>query len=101
VDEYLARVCCIHGLKEAELVSRRKEEVTAYCRELLLLVGAETYVLRVEDLAERLRMDPGSASRVLARGIARDRECATFHKQRLGLARRLGHLERRCAPSRR
>jgi REP element-mobilizing transposase RayT len=89
VDEYLARVCQIEGLKRDELTGRRKDEATARLRELLLLIGVEVYALRVKDLAERLRINPGSASRVLARAAERERKDRRFHQKRLGLEKRL------------
>lgn len=100
VDEYLARVCQVHGVEQVELSGRRKDEATARLRELVILIGVEGYALRVKDLAARLRMNPGSASRVLARGAAREREHAEVHRQRLGLEKRLVELERRGAAAR-
>ena len=38
-------------------------------------------------------MNPGSASRVLARASQREREDRTFHEQRLALEERLAELE--------
>jgi len=89
VDEYLARVCQIEGLKLGEPTGRRKDETTVRLRELLILIGVEGYALRVRDLAERLRINPGSASRVLARAAEREREDRRFHQKRLGLEKRL------------
>jgi len=62
-------------------------------RELLTLIGVEVYGLRVKDLAEGMRMNPGSASRVLARAAEREREDHTFHEQRLRLEERLAKLD--------
>ena len=93
VDEYLVRVCQVHGLELSELSGRRKDEATARLRELLTLIAVEVYGLRVKDLAERMRMNPGSASRVLARAAKREREDGSFHEQRLALEGRLAELE--------
>jgi len=93
VDEYLVRACKVHGLELSELSGRRKDETTARLRERVVLIGLEVYGLRVKDLAERMRMNPGSASRVLARAAERDREDASFHEQRLDLEERLAKLD--------
>ena len=93
VDEYLFRVCQVHGLELSELSGRRKDETTARLRELLTLIGVEVYGLRVKDLAEGMRMNPGSASRALARASQREREDASFHEQRLALEERLAKLD--------
>jgi putative transposase len=85
VDTYLARGCEILGLKLIDLPGRRKDEATARARELLVLLGVEGYGLKVNDLAERLRMNAGSVSRVLARATDREREDSTFHHQRFDL----------------
>ena len=89
VDEYLGRVCRVHGLKRVELSGRRKDETTARLRELLILIGVEAHALRVRDLAERLRINPGSASRALARAAERERGDRGFHQKRLDLEKRL------------
>ena len=62
-------------------------------RQLLTLVGVEVYGLRVKDLAEGMPMNPGSASRVLARASQREREDASFREQRLALEERLAKLD--------
>jgi REP element-mobilizing transposase RayT len=93
VEEYLARACKVHGLELSALSGRRKDETTTRLRELLTLIGVEVYGLRVKDLAEGMRMNPGSASRVLARAAAREREDRTFHEQRLALEERLAKLD--------
>ena len=72
---------------------RRKDENTARLRELLTLIGVEVCGLRVKDLAEGMRMNPGSASRALARASQREREDRTFHEQRLALEQRLAKLD--------
>jgi hypothetical protein len=92
VDEFLARACKVHGLELSELSGRRKDATTVRLRELLTLIGIEVYGLRVKDLAEGMRMNPGSASRVLARASQREREDRTFHEQRLALEGRLAQL---------
>lgn len=101
VDTYLERACRVHGLELSELSGRRKDEATARLRELLTLVAVEVYGLRVKDLAERMRMNPGSASRALARAAEREREDTSFHEQRLALEERLAKLETGGRPSRR
>jgi REP element-mobilizing transposase RayT len=93
VEEYLTRACKVHGLELSELSGRRKDETTARLRELLTLMGVEVYGLRVKDLAEGMGMNPGSASRVLARATEREREDRTFHEQRLRLEERLAKLD--------
>jgi len=93
VDEYLARACKVHGLELSELSGRHKDATTARLRELLTLIGVEVYGLRVKDLAEDLRINPGSASRALARASQREREDRTFHEQRLALEGRLAKLD--------
>jgi REP element-mobilizing transposase RayT len=92
VDAYLAHVCQIQDLELSELSGRRKDEATSRMRELLTLVGVEVYGLRVKDLAEGMRMNPGSVSRALARAAAREGEDRTFHEQRLELEERLAKL---------
>jgi len=92
-DEYLVPACQVHGLELSELSGRRKDEAAARLRELLTLIGVEVYGLRVKDLAEGMRMNPGSASRVLARAAEREREDRTFHEQRLALEERLAKLD--------
>jgi hypothetical protein len=101
VEEYLTRACKVHGLELRGLSGRRKDETTARLRELLTLIGVEVYGLRVKDLAERMRMNPGSASRVLARAAKREREDVSFHKQRLHLEGRLAKLDATGTRSRR
>jgi hypothetical protein len=91
----------IHGLKLSECSGRRKDEATARLRELLTLIGVEVYGLRVKDLAEGMRMNPGSTSRVVARASQREREDRTFHEKRLALAERLGNLDANAPRSRR
>jgi len=93
VDEYLVQVCKVHGLELSVLSGRRKDETTARLRELVTLIGVEVYGLRVKDLAEGMRMNPGSASRVLARAAEREREDRTFHEQRLAFEERLAKLD--------
>jgi len=93
VDEYLVQVCQVHGLELSALSGRRKDETTARLRQLLTLIGVEVYGLRVKDLAEGMRMNPGSASRVLARAAEREREDRTFHEQRLAFEERLAKLD--------
>ena len=93
VDEFLARACKVHGLELSELSGRRKDATTARLRELVTLIGVEVYGLRVKDLAEGMRMNPGSASRVLARAAEREGEDRTFHEQRLDLEERLAKLD--------
>jgi REP element-mobilizing transposase RayT len=93
VDEYLVQVCQVHGLELSALSGRRKDETTARLRELLTLIGVEVYGLRVKDLAEGMRINPGSASRVLARAAEREREDRTFHEQRLAFEERLAKLD--------
>jgi hypothetical protein len=93
VDEYLGRACQVHGLELSELSGRRKDETTARLRELLTLIGVEVYGLRVKDLAEGMRINPGSASRALARASQREREDASFHEQRLALEEHLAKLD--------
>ena len=93
VDQYLVRACKVHGLELSELSGRRKDEATVRLRELLTLIGLEVYGLRVKDLAEGMRMNPGSASRVLARAAEREGEDRTFHEQRLALEEHLAKLD--------
>jgi hypothetical protein len=57
-----------------------------------MLVGVERCGLSVKDLAH-LRMNPGSASRVLARAAEREREVRTFREPRLTLEERLAKLD--------
>jgi hypothetical protein len=92
-DEYLARACRMCRLELSDLSNRRKDEGTACLRRLLILIGVEVYALRVKDLAERFRMNAGSASRVLGRATERERKDARFHKQRLALEERLAKLD--------
>jgi hypothetical protein len=56
------------------------------------LVGVDGYGLRVRDLAERLRRNAGSASRVLARVAVREREKSESHEQRLALEEHVARL---------
>jgi len=93
VDTYLERVCRICGWELSELSGRRKDETTARLRERVILIGVEVYGLRVKDLAEGMRMNPGSTSRVLARAAEREREDRTFHEQRLDLEECLAKLD--------
>jgi hypothetical protein len=57
------------------------------------VVGVEVYGLRVKDLSEGMRMNPGSATRRLARASKRERKDGTFHEHRLALAERLGNRD--------
>ena len=93
MDEYLARGCQVHGPELSELSGRRKDATTARLRELLTLIGLEVCGLRVKDLAEGMRINPGSASRALARASQREREDRTFHEQRLALEEHLAKLD--------
>jgi CRP-like cAMP-binding protein len=66
------------------------------------LIAVEAYALRVRDFAERLRINPGSASRVLARAAERERGDRRFHQRRLELEKRLAaEFERSRTGSRR
>ena len=67
---------------ENALRSRPKDEAAPRWRALVTLVGVEACGIRVKDLAEGLRMNPGSASRVLARASRRERADASFREQR-------------------
>jgi putative transposase len=93
VDDYLVRVCKVHGLELSQLSGRRRDETTARLRELVTLIGVEVYGLRVKDLAEGMGMNPGSASRALTRASQREREDRTFHEQRLHLEELLAKLD--------
>jgi hypothetical protein len=88
-DDYLARVCRLHDLELADLAGRRKDPKAVQMRELAILVGVEAYALRIKDLGARLRMNPGSVSRVLARAGQRERGEASFRRQRAKLEERL------------
>jgi hypothetical protein len=83
----------MHGLELSELSGRRKDEATARVQELLTLIGVEGYGLSVKDLAEGMRMNPGNATRGLARASQREREDDTLHEQRLALAGRFARLK--------
>ena len=87
--EYLRKASRACGLGLAELSGRRKDEAAARWRALVTLVGVEACGIRVKDLAEGLRMNPGSASRVLARASRRERADASFREQRRSLEARL------------
>ena len=101
VDEYLARACRVVGMDRGALSARRKDDATARRRELITLIGVEVCCLRVKDLAEGMRMNPGSASRAISRASQREREEGSFHQQRLTLEARLAELEfDRAAPRR-
>ncbi len=56
------------------------------------MVGVEVYGLRVKDLSEGMRMNPGSATRRLARATKRERKDGTFHEHRLALEEHLADL---------
>lgn len=99
VDAYLERACDILGRKLVELSGRRKDETSARGRELLALVGVEGFGFRVKDLAERLGMNAGSASRALTRAAEREREDHAFKRQRLALEKRLAKPEVKAAKS--
>lgn len=88
----MARACRLCGLEPGDFSGRRRGSTISRVRELVTLVGVEAYGVRVKDLAERLRMNPGSVSRVLARAGEREREDGSFHGQRLGFERRLAKL---------
>ena len=94
-------MCSVRGLELRDVSGRRKDEGTARAQELLTLIGVEVYGLRVKDLAEGMRMNPGSVSRVLARASQRERDDRTFHEQRLALEARLAELENSRTRSRR
>jgi putative transposase len=91
-DDYLARVCRLRGVEMADLAGRWKDPKAVQVRELAILVGVEVYGLRIKDLGARLGMNPGSVSRVLARAGQREREEASFRKQRAKLEERLAEL---------
>ncbi len=92
METNLGQVCQVQELHLSKHWGRRKDEATARFRELVTLIGVEVYGLRVKDLAEGMRMNPGSASRVLARAASQEREARTFHEQRLALEERLAKL---------
>jgi putative transposase len=93
VHTYLRQTCKVLEVDRDALSGRRKDGTTARLRELAVLVGVEVYGVKVKACAERLGMNAGSVSRVLARAAAREREERTFHQQRLELEERLAELE--------
>jgi REP element-mobilizing transposase RayT len=101
VSTYLERSCDILGRKLVDLSGRRKDEGTTRARELLVQVGVEGYELSVKDLAERLGMNAGSVSRVLARAAEREQQDDSFHRQRVTLEKRLAKVEVEGAKSKR
>jgi hypothetical protein len=80
------------GAQLSGLCGRRKDEATACLRERVIVVGVEVYGLRVKDLAEGMRMSPGSATRGLARASQRERKDRTVQEHRLVLEERLADL---------
>lgn len=93
-DDYLTRVCRLHGLGPADLAGRRKDPTAVRVRELAILVGVEVVGLRIKDLGACLGMNPGSVSRVLARAGQRARKEASFRRQRAKLEERLAEPQK-------
>ena len=93
VNEYVAACCRVRGVGHGELASRRKDASLTQTRELVTVIGVETYGLRVRDLAEALGLNPGSASRTLGRALEREREDAAYHQERLAFEHRLAEVE--------
>jgi putative transposase len=73
------------GLGVSELGARRRDSSTAQARELIMAVGVEVYGMRVNELAKVLGLNPGSASRVLGRGLERAREDRAWRRRRAKL----------------
>jgi hypothetical protein len=63
VAEYLAKACQVLAVEVEELAGRGRSPRLTELRELVAVVGVEKYGQRVNQLAEKLRKNPGSVSR--------------------------------------
>jgi len=66
------------GIPLDDLVARTRNLHVVRARELLMLIGAERYRLRVVDLAEALRRSPDGMTKTLARATRRRTEDPRF-----------------------
>ncbi len=75
---YLARGCAALGVELEEIAGRNRTSRLREIRELLAVVGVERYGQKVRQLAELLRKNPGSVSRLVTDGATRLREGTAF-----------------------
>lgn len=78
VEGYVTRGAEFLDVDLDDLRSRRRGEGLARVRELLVLLGAERYRLKVKDLAKELRKSPDGMSQALARAARKRESDAAF-----------------------
>ena len=78
VEGYVTRGAELLDVDLDDLRSRRRGEGLARARELLVLLGAERYRLKVKDLARELRKSPDGMSQALARAARKRESDAAF-----------------------
>jgi REP element-mobilizing transposase RayT len=93
-ERYLPLGCKALRVAASNLAGRRKDRDTSQVREALVLIGVEVFGVRVNDLAQGLRMNPGSVSRVLVRAGGRRVESSEFARTCLRLERAVARAAR-------
>jgi putative transposase len=88
---YVSAAATALGVAVAELAGRGKAPDVVRAREVLALVGVERFGVRVNELAARLGMQPGSVSRWLGRGATRRTDDPSFARRCLDLERAVAH----------
>ncbi|MEE4270736.1 MAG: transposase [Thermoanaerobaculales bacterium] len=79
-DEFVERGCKILGIATDDIRSRGRAQNLVFGRELLMVLGAERYNLKVNELAATLGQSPQGMSRALARGIIKRSNEASFRE---------------------
>jgi len=85
-SEYLVRACNALGVEVEELASRRRSPELRELRELVVVLGVESFGQRVRKIAEILEKNPGSVSRWVSSAAERRLSDPDF-------ARRLSQLD--------
>ena len=88
-DEFVRLGCAILGIDIEDMRSRGREQESVTGRELLMVLGAERYNLKVKKLAAQLVKSPAGMSKALARGIQKRKCEAAFRKKLDDLDRRI------------
>jgi putative transposase len=78
IDAFVAEAAAILGVEAKGLGGRGKLAEVVRAREVIAIVGAERFGMKLKDLAERLGKSPGSVSRWLGRAAARRDEDEGF-----------------------
>lgn len=80
-EEFLARGAELLGVDIAELRSRRRAEELVRARELLMILGAERFSLKVKDLAMNMRKSPDGMTQTTAPAARKRTEDNAFRRE--------------------